>query len=183
MSRTPLSKKIRFDIFKRDGFRCSYCGTSPSETVLLEVDHIHPVAEGGTNDIDNLITSCQDCNRGKGAILLSVVPQSLQEKAAEIQERESQIAAYYQVLSAKKERKDKEIWDIAEIFMKRFCDDGISRANFSSIRNFLTHLDFYEVVEAMEIACDKKYNRRPAFLYFCGICWNKVKRSAQEGKS
>lgn len=176
MKRESISKRLRFTVFKRDGFRCSYCGAHPSETVFLEVDHINPVAEGGSNDIDNLITSCQDCNRGKGAIPLSVIPQSIKEKSAETQEREEQICAYYKILAAKKERKDKELWDVAEIFMKRFGDDDISRANFSSIRTFLDHLDFYEVVEAMEIACDKKYNRKPAFLYFCGICWNKIRR-------
>ena len=33
--------------------------------VLLEIDHIHPVSKGGTNDITNLITACQGCNSGK----------------------------------------------------------------------------------------------------------------------
>jgi len=39
--------------------------------VLLEVDHIHPVAEGGENDSENLITACEDCNRGKSSKLLT----------------------------------------------------------------------------------------------------------------
>jgi hypothetical protein len=38
--------------------------------VFLEIDHICPIAEGGTNHISNLVTSCRDCNRGKGAELL-----------------------------------------------------------------------------------------------------------------
>jgi len=68
--RKGLSKKLRFEVFKRDSFKCQYCGnTSPD--VILEVDHIKPVKEGGTNDITNLITACGDCNSGKGANLLS----------------------------------------------------------------------------------------------------------------
>jgi HNH endonuclease len=178
--RIGISKKTRFDVFKRDGFQCAYCGAHPSETVLLEVDHIHPVAEGGTNDMDNLVTACWDCNRGKGAGLLSSVPQSLEEKAAVTLEREAQIRAYYEVLELKKERKDAEIWMVSELFMQRFGDEDIHRSRFASIRTFLEYLNVYEVIEAMEIACDKKYSKGAAFSYFCGICWNKIKRPKGE---
>lgn len=64
-NRKPLSKKMRFEVFKRDKFTCQYCGRM-SPDVILEVYHIKPVAEGGTNDLINLVTSCRDCNRGKG---------------------------------------------------------------------------------------------------------------------
>ena len=62
--RKNLSKKVRFEVFKRDSFKCQYCGRSAPD-VVLEVDHIIPVSKGGDNDISNLITSCFDCNRGK----------------------------------------------------------------------------------------------------------------------
>ena len=68
--RKPLGKRIRFEVFKRDSFTCQYCGKSAPE-VVLHIDHISPVAGGGTNDIMNLVTSCQDCNLGKGAKELS----------------------------------------------------------------------------------------------------------------
>lgn len=58
--RTPIPKKLRFEVFKRDSFKCQYCGKSAPE-VVLHVDHIKPVAEGGTNEITNLITACADC--------------------------------------------------------------------------------------------------------------------------
>lgn len=62
--RKAIPKRIRFEVFKRDFFKCQYCGaTAPN--VLLQVDHLHPVAEGGDNDITNLITSCEACNSGK----------------------------------------------------------------------------------------------------------------------
>ncbi len=63
--RKGLSKKTRFEVFKRDHFKCQYCGKNAPD-VILEVDHIKPVSKGGTNGILNLITSCFDCNRGKG---------------------------------------------------------------------------------------------------------------------
>lgn len=65
MERKPLSPKTRFEVFMRDRFRCQYCGR-PAPEVALEVDHIKPVASGGTDEMSNLITSCRDCNRGKG---------------------------------------------------------------------------------------------------------------------
>jgi 5-methylcytosine-specific restriction endonuclease McrA len=39
--------------------------------VVLEVDHVVPRAEGGSDDTMNLVTSCFDCNRGKGAVPLT----------------------------------------------------------------------------------------------------------------
>lgn len=64
--RKPMSKKLRFEVFKRDGFTCSYCGAS-SPDAELHVDHIIPVSKGGSNDMENLATACADCNAGKGA--------------------------------------------------------------------------------------------------------------------
>ena len=62
--RKNLSKSVRFEVFKKDSFKCQYCGKSAPD-VVLEVDHIIPVSKGGDNDISNLITACFDCNRGK----------------------------------------------------------------------------------------------------------------------
>lgn len=68
--RIAISKKLRFEVFKRDSFACVYCGAS-APTVVLHVDHLKPVASGGDNDIMNLVTACFDCNAGKGARELS----------------------------------------------------------------------------------------------------------------
>src|SRR5947199_10578904 len=69
-ARKPISKKVRFEVFKRDCFKCQYCGAE-APNVLLHVDHIKPVAEGGTNELMNLITACAACNAGKAAVPLS----------------------------------------------------------------------------------------------------------------
>ena len=62
--RELLTKSKRFDVFLRDNFTCRYCGKHPPQ-IKLEVDHIKPVSLGGSNDINNLVTSCYECNRGK----------------------------------------------------------------------------------------------------------------------
>ncbi len=64
--RKTISKKTRFEIFKRDSFTCQYCGAAAPD-VVLQVDHINPVAGGGDNDLMNLITACDPCNAGKSA--------------------------------------------------------------------------------------------------------------------
>ncbi len=64
-TRKPISRKTRFQIFKRDEFTCRYCGRN-GKGVVLHVDHIEPVVKGGTNHPDNLATACQWCNSGKG---------------------------------------------------------------------------------------------------------------------
>lgn len=70
MARQPLKKSVRFEVFKRDSFTCQYCGQK-SPDVVLEVDHITPVADGGDNDILNLVTACKACNAGKSDRLLA----------------------------------------------------------------------------------------------------------------
>ena len=64
--RTGVRPRLRFEVLKRDGFRCQYCGAEPAKKDL-HIDHILPVAKGGGDEIENLTTACADCNLGKGA--------------------------------------------------------------------------------------------------------------------
>lgn len=57
--------KLRLEVLARDGFRCALCGRGADDT-SLHVDHITPVAKGGYNTIDYLVTLCRECNLGKG---------------------------------------------------------------------------------------------------------------------
>lgn len=59
-----ISKKERWNVLQRDGFRCQYCGFTGADTEL-HVDHILPVSRGGTDHVSNLITACKPCNLGK----------------------------------------------------------------------------------------------------------------------
>jgi hypothetical protein len=60
--RKVLSLRTRFFVLKRDRYRCCMCNRAGLE---LQVDHKVPVAQGGTDALDNLQTLCADCNRGK----------------------------------------------------------------------------------------------------------------------
>ena len=55
--RKNLSKKLRFEVFKRDQFQCAYCGAHPP-SVVLQVDHIHPVVDGGTGGAIRIPITC-----------------------------------------------------------------------------------------------------------------------------
>jgi 5-methylcytosine-specific restriction endonuclease McrA len=53
------------EVFERDGFRCVYCGHDGSTFegwAFLQVDHWKPRSKGGTDDLENLVTSCSSCN-------------------------------------------------------------------------------------------------------------------------
>lgn len=66
-TKRDISIKLRFDVLKRDNFKCCYCGASPAKdpSIILHVDHIIPWAKGGETIMDNLQTSCSTCNLGK----------------------------------------------------------------------------------------------------------------------
>ena len=63
--RAKVTPSLRYDVLKRDGFRCCYCGRSQADGVKLHVDHIIPVAKGGRTELSNLQTLCAECNMGK----------------------------------------------------------------------------------------------------------------------
>lgn len=65
-----ISNSLRFKIFTRDGFTCMYCGAQPP-SVALEVDHVVAISRGGSDDPNNLLTACVDCNRAKSALNIS----------------------------------------------------------------------------------------------------------------
>lgn len=71
--RALMTKKLREYIKKRDNFTCCNCGNSTYKepNLLLEIDHIIPVAKGGCTVEDNLQTLCWKCNRVKSDKVLS----------------------------------------------------------------------------------------------------------------
>lgn len=181
MARKPLSKKIRFEVFKRDKFTCQYCGRM-SPDVILEVDHIEPVAEGGDNEITNLITSCRDCNRGKGKTRISDSKAiSFQQEAlkdlAEKKEQLEMIAEwkkelldydnmavnmlteYFEQLTGcdvnDNGRKEIGIW------LKRFSADKIMDAMEKSVKSYCKEFSYDEIVMA--------------FSKIPGVCINRSK--------
>lgn len=175
MGRQSISKRLRFEVFKRDHFTCQYCGAHPPEAIL-EIDHVIACANDGPTVIDNLVTACGPCNRGKAAVPLSCVPQSIADKAAEVREREEQLRGYQEVMEAKYQRIEQECWRVIEILEPGRKDFPIK--DFRSIKRFLDRLGLYEVIEAAEIAAERKpWSPAVRWRYFCGVCWGKIRAS------
>lgn len=65
VERSKMTDSLRYDIFKRDNFRCQICGSAQQDGVKLHVDHIVPVSKGGLTIKSNLRTLCDRCNMGK----------------------------------------------------------------------------------------------------------------------
>jgi hypothetical protein len=61
-----VSRRLRYEVLRRDNFACRYCGGSAPD-VKLTVDHVQPVSLGGSDDASNLVTACQECNAGKSS--------------------------------------------------------------------------------------------------------------------
>lgn len=57
--KVPLTN---YNIFKRDSFKCAYCGSGKE----LTLDHVIPRAQGGKTQWKNLVTACRECNGLKG---------------------------------------------------------------------------------------------------------------------
>ncbi|MBQ1207602.1 MAG: HNH endonuclease [Lachnospiraceae bacterium] len=66
-SRRTISDKLRYQVLKRDNFKCCACGASPAKdpNIELHIDHILPWSKGGETKPDNLQTLCSRCNLGK----------------------------------------------------------------------------------------------------------------------
>lgn len=61
-----VSKRLRYEVLRRDNHACKYCGAAAPDATLT-VDHVVPVALGGSDDPSNLVAACVDCNAGKAA--------------------------------------------------------------------------------------------------------------------
>jgi hypothetical protein len=66
-SKREIPLGLRFQILKKDNYKCAICGRSPATTVGIElhIDHIIPFSKGGKTKSDNLQTLCNECNIGK----------------------------------------------------------------------------------------------------------------------
>lgn len=63
--RIKIPLEVRDYVFKRDRHQCQDCGEQ-SPAVKLQIDHVIPLAKGGSNDLSNLQTLCERCNFAKG---------------------------------------------------------------------------------------------------------------------
>ena len=80
MSGGKFSPSIQEKVRQRANYLCEYCHACEQwQYVRFTIDHVIPLSEGGSNDLDNLALACFHCNRRKGNKLTAVDPESLTE--------------------------------------------------------------------------------------------------------
>lgn len=166
----PLTKRTRFEVLRRDNHTCRYCGgTAPD--VVLTVDHVTPVALGGSDDPSNLVTACKDCNAGKSSTSPSSTTVADVKKSdltwskaiiraadALASEREVQVTYVCQFL---------DFWDT-------YTDGRLPRNAENSVCNLhKAGLPTEEMKDGVLIAATA-YGVHDRFSYFMGVCWKKV---------
>lgn len=172
MGRKPISKKLRFEVFKRDNFTCQYCGRMAPD-VILQVDHINPVSNGGTNDILNLVTSCFECNNGKGARKLNENQElkKQQEQLKELNEKRNQLEMLIEWKKELEKLELDQVKRIEELFTNVenvcFTDSGIKK-----IKSLIKKYGFNEVYESAGISLNQ-YDFKSSFDYISRICANR----------
>lgn len=134
--RQSLSKRLRFEIFARDGFTCRYCG-GQSDTVRLHVDHVIPVCQGGTNDEANLITSCESCNLGKGGKTIKQSAPSEMDRLRIAQDLREQLVSAEMAKEASRARRARR--DSLEQFWLE--QTGRSRADKSTLATIMCYVN------------------------------------------
>lgn len=190
--RKAVSTRTRFEVFKRDEFRCQYCGRTPPE-VVLHVDHVLPVVEGGTNDPINLLTACADCNLGKAGVPLGSVHRPVAEQIAEGRDRAEQLAAFNAFLAERRDAEAQAVERIGRDWFNRLADKPEDRDRFvfgsariPTARTFVRRLPEVRILEAMDIAEARIFIHRDQsdwkrWKYFCGVCWRMI-REAEEAR-
>lgn len=176
--RKGLSKKLRFEVFKRDSFTCQYCGQSSPE-VILNVDHINPVAKGGNNSITNLITSCFDCNSGKGARGLddNTIIEKQKAQLDELNERRLQLEMMLKWREGLQELngvKAKAIIDLMETYSSFIPNESGKK----DIIKWLKKYTLEEILDATEISFDRylEFKEKKATLESWEKAFNYVPR-------
>lgn len=185
--RKAVSKKLRFEVFKRDSFKCQYCGASAPD-VLLQADHIKPVKDGGITDITNLITSCSDCNSGKGARSLSdkSVVEKQRKQLEELNERREQLKMLMQWREELLKLEQEKVNYIKERF-ELLAECTITEHGTKEIEKIVKKYPINIVLDSVEASTsqyliknknDKGFtseSRNKAFDYVVKICACKVR--------
>lgn len=178
-----VSKRTRFEVLRRDNHTCRYCRATDQP---LTVDHVTPVALGGTDDPSNLVAACKDCNAGKSssspdAPLVAQVADDAVRWAAAMK------AAYDEAnVDIKKRRayirKFDRTWD-------KYKAGGKTVDRPPTYTNTVGHWFQIEVpFEVVEYGIERamgndKIRNTDVFRYMCGIVWKRIEMAREAAEA
>lgn len=172
-----VSKRLRFEILRRDGYRCRYCGATPAQ-VELRVDHVKPVSLGGSDIPENLVTACEPCNTGKSSIApdaeivaavsndalrwAAALKQAAAMRRAEATDRLLRYREFVKAWDSWKWNDMKYICPLPDLWtvsLDQFLDAGLEMA---------------DLLELIPVAMASKADIENKWKYFCGCCWRRL---------
>lgn len=148
--RTSISKKTRFEVYKRDSFRCQYCGASAPEAVLV-IDHIDPLSKDGADEVMNYITACQPCNAGKSDRKLSdnTVIQKQKSALDDLNERREQLEMMLQWRNGLQEISEVELDAIAQAWSIAAPGYSLNESGLNTVRKMLKKYGVEKILDAI----------------------------------
>ena len=162
--RKSITKKTRFEVFKRDSFTCQYCG-SKAPDVILEVDHINPKSKGGEDDLLNLITSCFDCNRGKSDRKINddSVVEKQRKQIEELNIRRQQLEMMLAWRDGEVELKNIQYEKAIDHFNSHFTCFELNDDGRKNMTKAVKKYGLITVLEAIDLAIEKYYKSNDDF--------------------
>jgi hypothetical protein len=166
-----VSKRLRFEILRRDNHTCRYFGASAPD-VPLRVDHVTPEALGGRTEPSNLVTACEPCNSGKSSVALDgAMVEDIKADALRLAELQRQA---YEVLAAQVEVKGGYVDRFGEAW--RLIGAPLPynwRATLGRWHDMGVPLSL--ILDAADVAYGTpRVAEKNLFTYMCGIVWNRV---------
>jgi hypothetical protein len=176
--RQSLSKKTRFEVFKRDSFKCQYCGASAPD-VILEVDHIDPVSKDGAEEMVNYITACRACNAGKSDRTLDDNTTLKKQKAQlqELNDRREQLEMMLQWRQGLKDIKEVELETAADAWNEAVPGWHLNETGRKEALKYIKKYGLPKLLDAIEevrTAYVKTGDDGKATAESAGAAWSKV---------
>lgn len=175
--RKTLSKKTRFEVFKRDSFKCQYCGACAPEAVLV-VDHIDPLSKDGADDMMNYITACQPCNAGKSDRTLgdNTVLAKQKGQLDELNERREQLEMMLKWRDGLKEIDDFQVDMVADAWNTAAPGWHLNEKGLKTVKQYLKKHGLKAVLDAIDTAGDRyiKTVDDKAVEDSVNLAWSKV---------
>lgn len=186
-----VSKRLRYEILRRDDHTCRYCGARAPE-VVLTVDHVIPSALGGSDDPSNLVTACQPCNSGKTSsspdapVVADVAADALRwsaamkqaaaQQAADLKAAEEMGAAFYD---------DWTNWHVGDGESRITFEDQLPSDWQNTIETWRRlGITQEELTHAIRRTMTKpKLKARSLWPYTCGVIWRTLDRRQEMAKA
>ncbi len=174
-----VTKRARFEVLRRDNYTCRYCRSQANE---ITIDHVVPVALGGSDKPDNLVAACWGCNTGKSsatpdaALVADVADDALKwarAMEAAAQKVNAQAAKRVQFL----EHFEDEWLEQTPPFAKLPDDWATTAWNFHT-----RGLPVSSIAHAIEVAGSARIQQWATWKYFCGVAWSMLRELEDDAR-